>query len=47
LLFGPLHDAFSRHLEGSAYRPPIEIVPAELGERAGAVGAAVLARQLL
>ena len=46
LLFGPLGDAFQRHLEGTAYRPPIEIVPAELGERAGAVGAAVLAREV-
>jgi len=46
LLFGPLEDAFRRHVEGSDYRPPIAIVPAELGERAGAVGAAVLAREL-
>ncbi|MGZ4401051.1 MAG: ROK family glucokinase, partial [Gaiellaceae bacterium] len=34
LLFGPLQDAFRRHVEGSQYRPPIAIVPAELGERA-------------
>ncbi len=47
LLFGPLQDAFRRHVEGSEFRPPIAIVPAHLGERAGAVGAAVLARQLL
>ena len=33
-----------RHIEGAAYRPNIPIVPAQLGERAGAVGAAVLAR---
>lgn len=46
LLFEPLRDAFRRHLEGSDYRPPIAIVPAELGEHAGAVGAAVLAREL-
>lgn len=46
LLFGPLNDAFLRHIEGSAYRPAVEIVPAELGERAGAVGAAVLAREV-
>jgi glucokinase len=44
LLFGPLREAFGRHLEGVDYRPAIELVPAELGERAGAVGAAVLAR---
>jgi glucokinase len=46
LLFGPLRDAFRRHVEGADYRPPIDIVPAELGARAGAVGAAVLARTL-
>jgi len=46
LLFGPLDDAFRRHIEGASYRPTIEIVPAELGERAGAVGAGVLARQV-
>jgi glucokinase len=46
LLFGPLQDAFRRHVEAAEYRPPIAIVPAELGERAGAVGAAVLARSL-
>jgi glucokinase len=47
LLFGPLRDAFARHFEGAAYRPAVEIVPAQLGERAGAIGAAVLARRLL
>ncbi len=47
LLFGPLREAFGRHIEGVDYRPPVAIVPAQLGERAGAVGAAVLARSLL
>jgi glucokinase len=47
LLFGPLREAFGRHIEGVDYRPPVAIVPAQLGERAGAVGAAVLARTLL
>jgi glucokinase len=47
LLFAPLDDAFVRHIEGGRDRPKIPIVPAELGERAGAVGAAVLARELL
>jgi len=47
LLFDPLVASFMRHVEGAAYRPKIPIVPAELGERAGAVGAAVLARELL
>jgi glucokinase len=47
LLFGPLREAFGRHVEGVDYRPSIAIVPAQLGERAGAVGAGVLARSLL
>jgi glucokinase len=47
LLFDPLDAAFMRHVEGASYRPKIPIVPARLGERAGAVGAAVLARKLL
>ena len=47
LLFDPLQASFLKHIEGAAYRPNIPIVPAELGERAGAVGAAVLARGLL
>jgi glucokinase len=47
LLFDPLDAAFLRRVEGGQYRPRIPIVPAELGERAGAVGAAVLARDLL
>lgn len=46
LLFGPLARAFRSRLEGADHRPPVPIVPAELGERAGAVGAAVLARSL-
>jgi glucokinase len=47
LLFDPLQRSFMQHIEGAAYRPNIPIVPAQLGERAGAVGAAVLARELL
>jgi glucokinase len=47
MLFGPLREAFGRHVEGVDYRPSIAIVPAELGERAGAVGAGILARSLL
>jgi glucokinase len=45
LLFDPLLRAFARRLEGTEHRPTIPIVPARLGERAGAVGAALLARQ--
>ena len=47
ILFDPLQASFMQHIEGAAYRPNIPIVPAQLGERAGAVGAAVLARVLL
>jgi glucokinase len=46
VLLKPLRDAFSAHLEGAPYRPEVPIVAAALGERAGVVGAAALARQL-
>ena len=46
LLFGPLREAFGVTSKASTYRPSVAIVPAQLGERAGAVGAAVLARSL-
>jgi glucokinase len=44
LLLEPLLFAFNDRLEGTEHRPAIPIVPARLGDRAGAVGAAVLAR---
>jgi glucokinase len=44
LLLDPLSASFRAHLEGAAYRPIAPIVQALLGEGAGAVGAAVLAR---
>ncbi len=44
LLFDPLRAAFRARLEGTQYRPEIPILPAVFGERAGAVGAALLAR---
>jgi len=47
LLFDPLHVAFARHIEAAEHRPPIPILPAALGVRAGGIGAAVLARSLL
>jgi glucokinase len=46
LLLEPLRDAFGSHLEGAPYRPQVPIVAAELGDRAGVVGAAALARDL-
>jgi glucokinase len=46
LLLDPLRDAFGSHLEGAPYRPEVPIVAAALGERAGVVGAAALARDV-
>jgi glucokinase len=46
VLLDPLRAWFAGHLEGARYRPTVEIVPALLGEEAGLVGAAVLARTL-
>jgi glucokinase len=45
LLLAPTRRAFATLLEGGRERPAISIVPAQLGERAGAVGAALLARE--
>jgi glucokinase len=44
VLIDPTRRAFSQLVEGMAYRHDLQIVPAALGERAGAVGAALLAR---
>jgi glucokinase len=46
-LFEPLRAAFTARIEGARYRPEIAIVAAELGEQAGVIGAATLARDLL
>ncbi len=43
-LFEPTRKAFRELLEGSAVRRVASLVPAALGERAGAVGAALIAR---
>jgi len=43
-LFEPVREAFVSQLEGASRRPPIPIVPAALGDRGGAIGAAVLGR---
>ncbi len=47
LLLEPVRAAFARHLEGLAHRPHIRIMPAALGERAGAMGAAAQARRVI
>lgn len=46
VLVSRVRDRFPRHLEGRAVRPAIPIVAAQLGEQAGVIGAAVLARQI-
>jgi glucokinase len=43
LFMDPIRRHFLGHIEGSEYRPAPQIVPAALGERAGVVGAALLA----
>jgi glucokinase len=43
LLVAPTRRAYRELVEGSSRRPEVEIVPAALGERAGAVGAALAA----
>ena len=47
LLLKPLRAAFDHHLEGAEFRPSVPVVAAELGSRAGVVGAGALARELL
>jgi glucokinase len=47
LLFEPLGASFTSRLEGAAHRPIVGLLPATLGERAGVIGAAALARTLL
>jgi glucokinase len=47
VLLAPVRAAFDGRIEGAAHRPAVPIVAAELGEQAGVVGAAVLARVLM
>lgn len=44
LLFSPARAAIASHVEGGAVRDQLDIVPARFGALAGAVGAALLAR---
>jgi glucokinase len=44
VLLAPVREAFADMVEGGKHRPEVPIVPATLGERAGAIGAALLAR---
>ena len=43
LLLAPAREVSARTIEGAAYRPPVPIVPAGMGNDAGAIGAATLA----
>jgi glucokinase len=43
LFLGPMRRHFLGHIEGEQYRDAPEIVPAAMGERAGVIGAALLA----
>ena len=43
LFLDPIRRHFLGHIEGSEYRETPEIVPSQLGERAGVIGAAILA----
>ena len=43
VLFAPLREAFLASVEGADVRPEVPIVPAQLGNDAGAIGAALLA----
>lgn len=44
-LLGPARTSFARHLTGRGFRPMAEILPARLGNDAGLIGAADLARR--
>jgi glucokinase len=44
ILLDPVRASFLELVEGAAHRPPVDIVPATLGEHAGAIGAALLAQ---
>jgi glucokinase len=44
LLLDPARETFRRQLTGRGYRPEARIVAAELGNEAGLIGAADLAR---
>jgi glucokinase len=44
-VLGPVRRTFEEMTEGRQMRPPVKIVLAELGDRAGAIGAALIARE--
>jgi len=44
ILLDPVRAAFIDLVEAAEHRPPVDIIPAALGEKAGAIGAGMLAR---
>lgn len=46
LLLGPARESMAAHVLGLSWRTPVRVVPAALGNDAGVVGAAALAREL-
>jgi len=47
VLLEPTIESFRSLLEGGSHRPPVPVLAAQLGARAGAIGAALLARTAL
>ena len=47
LLMGPLRESYLTTVEGADVRPDVPILPAELGNDAGAIGAALLAMEAI
>lgn len=46
LLLGPAREAMTAHILGTAWRKPVRVLTAKLGNDAGVVGAGVLAREV-
>jgi glucokinase len=47
VLLEPVRRAFAGRIEGPSHRPPVPIIAGELGDAAGVVGAAALAREVV
>jgi glucokinase len=47
MLLGPAREVFQRSIEGPDHRPAVPLVAAQMGNDAGAIGAALLALEEL
>ena len=47
VLLNPIASVVAEEIEGSQYRSEVQILPAVLGDQAGLVGAAAMARDLV